>query len=69
MKKVSSNIILGVMSLIIGFQFLRFDNGYILETASYEIVPGHLLIALGGVILIYYTIPIIHGVFIDKKQK
>lgn len=57
------------MSLIIEFHFLRFDNGYILETASYEIVPGHLLIALGGVILIYYTVPIIQGVFIDKKQK
>ncbi len=55
------------MSLIIGFQFLRFDNGYNLETASYEIVPGHILVALGGLILIYYMIASIR--YITKRKE
>ncbi len=70
MKDVVTHLILGLMSLLIGLQFIRMDNGYNPITGTYDGAPGYFLIFLGGAILIYYFLVYIFNVYtIIKKNK
>lgn len=53
MKNLSIYFILGLMSLLIGAQFLMSNDSFDYMTATQTLAPGHLLIALGSFLLIY----------------
>ncbi|MEG0292796.1 hypothetical protein [Enterococcus sp.] len=53
MKNLSTHFILGLMSLLIGSHFLMQNNSYSPLHFTTDITPGHLLIALGIILLIY----------------
>lgn len=53
MKNISTHFILGLMSLLIGSHFLMQNNGYNPMNFTTDLTPGHLLIALGVILLLY----------------
>lgn len=68
MKNTMIYFILGLMSLLIGSHFLAQDSGYNPMNLTRELAPGHLLFAL-GVILIVYCFGVFFIQLLSLRQK
>ena len=68
MKNIMIYFILGLMSLLIGSHFLTQDSGYNSMNLTRELTPGHLLFAL-GVILIVYCFGVFFIQLLSLRQK